>query len=478
MSLFPPNDFLLHSEVARELYFDYAAHQPIIDYHNHLPPQDIASDRRFANLTEAWLEDDHYKWRAMRTLGVPEVFCTGDAPPRDKFMQWAGVVPLTVGNPLYHWTHMELQNPFGIGELLNAESAEAIYDQANECLGRPEYSTRGLMTRRGVEVVCTTDEPFDALEHHRNYTPDEKNAVRLLPTYRIDSLLPDADGGAFNETLGRLEQACDAEIISFPDFMEVLKSRHDYFHQCGCRLSDVGISDFQFEPAPPELAARLFNRIRSGEEVTASDAGRLAACILLELAELNARRGWVQQLHIGAMRNAHSRKSIELGPGRGFDTIGSYNNGRQLRDFLDHLASRDRLAKTILYNLNPADNAVFSTLAGTFNEGDVRGKVQHGAAWWFLDQKQGIEEHLQSVSSLGILSCFVGMLTDSRSFLSFSRHEYFRRILCNFFGDQVEQGLLPRDIAHLGEIVSAISYGNAREYFPFYESTDGDQYVD
>ncbi len=464
--MFINETFLLQSETARELYFDYAEPLPIIDFHNHLPPEDLANNRQFSNITEAWLEDDHYKWRAMRTWGVDESFCTGKASALDKFTQWASVVPYTVGNPLFHWTHMELSNPFGISQLLNSDTADSIYHQTNALLATPEFNTQGLLKQRKVEVVCTTDDPTSSLQYHqlaKTSCPD----LAVLPTFRIDGLLCVDDANQFCNMVSRLEVSANSTIDILADFYDALQQRHEAFHQMGCRLSDIGISDFAFvEPRAAEAEA-AFRKIGQGQPLDVEQQQQLYSAILIFVSQLNARRGWVQQLHIGALRDANRRKVAALGHGRGFDSIGSYNNTLSLRQYLDSLSGRDQLAKTILYNLNPADNEVFSTMASNFNEGDCRGKVQHGAAWWFLDQKQGIEQHLLSVSSLSLLSCFVGMVTDSRSFLSFSRHEYFRRILCNFIGDHVESGLMPKDINLLGDIVNRICYGNAKAFFPF-----------
>lgn len=467
MKTFIDENFLLQSDTAQQLYFNYAADLPIIDYHNHLPAQDVVNNRQFANISEAWLEDDHYKWRAMRAMGINEKFCTGNASAKDKFMQWAEIVPYTIGNPLFHWTHMELQRPFGIHQMLTPQTASTIYQQTNELLAQPNFSSQGLLEQRNVELICTTDDPADSLQHHQNFAQQKHNSLTMLPTFRLDSLLATNNCDLFNNTLNRLSQSCDQVISSYQDFLLVVANRHQHFHNLGCRLSDVGLSHFQFCLAQPAMVEQAFARIRTGQPLSAEQAIALSSDILIFVSGLNADKGWVQQLHIGALRDANSKKVLALGHGKGFDTIGGYNNTLALCNFLDHLACHDRLAKTILYNLNPADNEIFSTMAGTFNEGDIKGKVQHGAAWWFLDQKEGIEKHFRSISSLGLLSCFVGMLTDSRSFLSFSRHEYFRRILCNYLAHDVEQGLLPKDIPLLGEIVSNISYYNAKNYFDF-----------
>ena len=469
MNTFMTENFLLQTDAARTLYFDSARDLPIIDYHNHLPPEDIAADRRFANLTEAWLEDDHYKWRAMRSWGVTEDYCTGGASPEEKFQRWAQVVPHTVGNPLYHWTHLELKRYFGIEGQLNGDSAMSVYRRAGELLQTPEYHVTGLLRQRRVELVCTTDEPDSDLIHHQSHAREDANC-RMLPTLRLDSLIAVENEGVFNSMLDRLAQAADTDIASYADMCTVLDARHAFFHTHGCRLSDVGIGEFLFVEPDYGAVEAAFDRLRGGQSLDAIAVIQLSSAILLYISELNARKGWVQQLHLGALRDANSRKVATLGQGRGFDSIGGWDNTLALRNFLDHLNGRDLLARTVLYNLNPADNAVFSTLAADFNEGDCRGKVQHGAAWWFLDQKEGVEQHLLSVSSLGLLSCFIGMVTDSRSFLSFSRHEYFRRILCNFLGSQIEEGLLPRDFVLLGDVVRRVCYDNAREFLPFFDT--------
>ena len=467
MTSFIDENFLLDSDVSRQLYFNVARDLPIIDFHNHLPPEDVAADRHFANLTEAWLEDDHYKWRAMRSWGVGEVYCTGSAPAEDKFLQWAGVVPHTLGNPLYHWTHMELQQYFGIDTLLDEKSAADVYQTANQLLQQEAYSVRGLLRQSNAKLICTTDEPDSDLAHHERYAASGGDCT-MLPTLRLDSLLAVRDTEDWNQTVESLGAAADIEILCLEDFFRVLEQRHDFFHARGCRLSDVGISEFMFCEPSQALAHKGFAQLRAGDELGSDEAAHLVSSILLHLSRLNARRGWVQQLHLGALRDSNRRKVNELGQGRGFDSIGGWDNTIALGNYLDCLNREGQLAKTILYNLNPADNAIFSVLAGSFNEGDVRGKVQHGAAWWFLDQKQGIEEHLMSVSSLGLLSTFVGMVTDSRSFLSFPRHDYFRRIVCNFLGQQAAQGLLPKDYELLGDVVRRVCYQNAREYLPFF----------
>jgi len=466
---FLTEEFLLQSETARALYFDHAESLPILDFHNHLPPEDIARNRCFANLTEAWLEDDHYKWRAMRTWGIDESFCTGDADPREKFLRWAEVVPYTLGNPLYHWTHMELANPFGIKHSLNLSSASEVYEQASALLQTPEFYVQGLLANRNVEVVCTTDDPTSTLEHHLRSTSIRD--LTVLPTFRVDALLETSDSTRFNEMLERLSRASSKSIGNFDDYCDAIEDRHTYFHDIGCRLSDAGVSSLQF--VEPRDVEKAFTLLRAGKTLDQQQQAVLSTATLLWVSELNARREWVQQFHLGALRDANSRKVEALGQGRGFDSIGGYDNTLALQGLLDRLNREDHLAKTILYNLNPADNEIFTTMAANFNEGDVRGKVQHGAAWWFLDQKHGIESHLMSVSSLGLLSCFVGMLTDSRSFLSFSRHEYFRRILCNFLGAQVESGEMPSDLDLLGDIVRRVCYYNAKDYFPFASQSEG-----
>lgn len=466
MKHFITDDFLLTNETARRLYHEFAAPQPIIDYHNHLPPADIAKDRQFQNLTRAWLEGDHYKWRAMRTLGIDEKYITGEADDEEKFDKWGYTVPFTLRNPLYHWTHLELKNYFGIDELLNAETAEHIYSRCSEKLNTPEFSTRNLLRMMKVEVLCTTDDPADSLEYHQQLKADDFE-IKVLPAFRPDKAYTFSDPEMYNRYLDRLEQAADMNIKGFDDLLEALNQRIEYFHEWGCRLSDHGLERLYLDQAGKKRIDTFFKKIRTGESLDGSEQRSLTSAILLELGRIYHEKGWVQQFHLGALRDTNERMMEKLGPDSGFDSIGDFSQARGLAGFLNELDVTDQLPKTILYNLNPADNELFATMAGNFNDGSVKGKMQYGAAWWFLDQKDGIEKQLTALSNMGLLSCFVGMLTDSRSFLSYPRHEYFRRILCNLIGSDVESGELPQDMEWLGKIVSDICYHNAKKYFDF-----------
>ncbi|WBA42446.1 glucuronate isomerase [Hymenobacter canadensis] len=459
-------DFLLQTPTARTLYHEYAAAMPIIDYHNHLLPDQIAEDRQFDNITQVWLYGDHYKWRAMRTNGVPERYITGDASDWEKFEKWAETVPQTVRNPLYHWTHLELQRYFGITELLNAASARRIYDQCNEKLRTPEYSVRNLLRRMGVETLCTTDDPADSLEHHRALQSSSFE-VSVLPTFRPDKAMAVDDAASYNQYLDKLGEAAAVEIRTFFDLQTALRLRHDYFAALGCRLSDHGLEQMYAADYTESECNEIFLKIRSGEELAAEEVLRFKSAMLVLLAEMDCEKGWTQQFHLGALRNNNARMLRQLGPDTGWDSIGDFSQGRALSKFLNRLDEQDKLTKTILYNLNPADNELMATMIGNFNDGSVAGKVQFGSGWWFLDQKDGMEKQINALSNMGLLSRFVGMLTDSRSFLSYPRHEYFRRVLCNLFGQDVENGELPDDLEGLGGIIRNICYGNAKAYFGF-----------
>lgn len=463
---FLSDDFLLQTETARRLYHDYARQMPIIDYHCHLPPDQIAQDRRFDTMTQIWLYGDHYKWRAMRTNGVPERYCTGEASDWEKFAKWAETVPYTLRNPLYHWTHLELKNPFGITDVLGPATARDIYDQCNEQL--PELSTRNLLTHFDVRVVCTTDDPTDSLEHHRAIA-QSGSAVRILPTFRPDKAMAVDNPAVFRAYVQKLSEVCNREIGSLAEYLDALKSRHDYFGQMGCRLSDHGLEYIDAEPYTESEIQAIFDKLLTGhsESLSPLDAATFRSFMLVQFAEWDHEKGWTQQFHLGALRNNNRRSLRELGPDTGWDSIGDFPQAQSLARFLGGLDDRDRLAKTILYNLNPADNEVMATMIGNFNDGSVRGKVQFGSGWWFLDQKDGMEKQINALSNMGLLSTFVGMLTDSRSFLSYSRHEYFRRILCNLFGNDVENGELPNDVDWIGQVVQDICYRNADRYFNF-----------
>ena len=464
MKDFLDDDFLLDNRIARVLYHEYAAGLPIIDYHNHLPPSDIAGDRRFNNLTEAWLEGDHYKWRAMRANGIDEVFITGDAPPREKFMKWAETVPYTIRNPLYHWTHLELRRYFGHSELLSASNGSFVYDDCSALLQTEAFSCRNLLKKMKVEVVCTTDDPTDSLEHHAAFDDD---SIRLYPAFRPDKVFSIDTPTEFGAYLRALEEKSAIEINSFQTLIEALHRRIDHFHSQGCRLADHGLEQLYPLEASQSTIENIFRRAIEGGAVSRGEKQQFTMAVLYELCQAYHARGWIQQFHLGAIRNNNIRMNERLGADAGCDSIGDFPQGRGLSAFLGMLDKEEKLAKTILYNLNPADNAVFATMAGNFNDGTVPGKIQYGAAWWFLDQKNGIRDHLDVLSDTGLLSRFIGMLTDSRSFLSFPRHEYFRRILCNTLGCEIEKGELPSDIGWIGEIVKRICYSNANEYFSF-----------
>ncbi len=466
MTPFLSDDFLLHSATARQLYHFHAAPQPIIDYHCHLPPDQIAQNRQFENITQIWLYGDHYKWRAMRANGVNERFVTGDASDWEKFEKWAETVPYTVRNPLYHWTHLELRRYFGITELLNKESARRIYDRCNELLQTPEYSVQGLLRKMNVVTVCTTDDPADSLEYHRALAASDFG-TRILPTFRPDkAMTPEAPD--YNQYLDRLGAAAGVGIKTYADLRAALRQRHDFFAARGGRLSDHGLEQLYAADYTEEEVAAIFTKARAGQALSAHEVEQFKSAILIFLAELDWEKGWTQQFHLGALRNNNTRALRQLGPDTGWDSIGDFDQGRALARFLDRLDNQDKLAKTILYNLNPADNDLFAAMTGNFQDGSVAGKMQFGSGWWFLDQKDGMEKQLNALSNMGLLSRFVGMLTDSRSFLSFPRHEYFRRILCNLLGRDVENGELPaEELPWLGELVEKISYGNARDYFGF-----------
>jgi glucuronate isomerase len=465
---FLDENFLLDTPTAERLYHEYAAPQPILDYHCHLSPQAIAANHKFDNLTQIWLSGDHYKWRAMRTQGVPERYCTGDTSDWEKFEMWAQTVPHTLRNPLYHWTHMELKHPFGIANtLLDPTTARDIYERCNAKLGIDTFSTQGLLRQFRVAVVCTTDDPIDDLQAHRQHAQNTRATTRLLPTWRPDKAMMLADVAAWNLWVNKLEVASGMGIASFDELLAALKLRHDAFHLVGCRISDHGIERVFAEPYTDQEIRASFAKARGGSPLSPAEQASFASALLYELALLDHAAKWTQQLHLGAMRNNNSRMMGQLGPDTGFDSIGDFSQARALARFLDRLDATDQLPKTILYNLNPADNEVMATMAGNFQDGSCPGKIQFGAAWWFLDQKEGMERQLGALSALGLLSRFVGMLTDSRSFLSYSRHEYFRRLLCNLLGGDVEKGLLPADLGLLGNLVRDVCFRNARTYFGF-----------
>lgn len=461
MKTFIHPDFLLETQIAKDIYHQYAKDLPIIDFHCHLPPKLIAEDHNFDNIGEIWLESDHYKWRAMRTNGVDEKYCTGNTSYKEKYLKWAETVPYTAGNPLYHWTHLELARYFNIYDLLSPKTAEGIYNKTSEMLKQKEFSVRNLLQKMNVEMVGTTDDPVDSLEYHEQL---QDFPVKVLPTWRPDNLLKTEDPQQFNQYIKKLEKASNQNINDYAQLLKALDQRHAFFDKMGCRASDHGLNRLYYTDEKGTDPEKAFKKLRNGEALTENETEGYRFSIMQELCKLNHKRGWVQQFHLGAMRNNNSRKFEQLGPDTGFDSIGNPQNSYKISRFLDSLDINDQLTKTILYNLNPADNEMFMSMIGNFQDGSVPGKIQYGPAWWFLDHIQGMEKHLADVSTLGLLSRFVGMVTDSRSFLSFPRHEFFRRIACNYIGNQVEKGAIPNNPDILKTMVEGISWRNAHEF--------------
>jgi glucuronate isomerase len=467
MKPFIHDDFLLETETARELYHGTAKDLPIVDYHCHLSPELMAKDHRFRSITEIWLEGDHYKWRAMRTAGVAERFCSGDAPDWEKFEAWARTVPETLGNPLYHWTHMELRRPFGIEERLDPTTARAAFDRANEKLKDDSFTAMGLLKQFRVAVVCSTDDPTDSLEPHAFLAQRSDPDTAVYPTWRPDKAVLVEDGAAWTMWVGRLEKAAQASVGTWDELLAALEKRHGAFHEMGCRASDHGLEKLDAEPWDDATAAKIFDRLRAGRALDAGEARVFRSALLHRLALLDHARGWVQQFHVGALRSNNTRMRKAIGPDTGFDSIADVEQARPLSRFLDGLDQTGQLAKTILYNLNPADNELMATMVGNFQDGVVPGKMQWGSAWWFLDQLDGMEAQIRVLANMGLLSRFVGMLTDSRSFLSYSRHDYFRRLLCDILGHEVRRGRLPDDRKALSALVANVCFYNARDYFGF-----------
>ena len=458
------DNFLLQTQTAQTLYHEHAARMPIFDYHCHLPPEQIADDIQFENITQAWLYGDHYKWRGMRANGVDEKYCTGDASDWEKFEKWAETVPYTLRNPLYHWTHLELRRYFGIEDLLNSKTAKDIYDKSSALLNSPEYSTRNMMRKMNVKAVCTTDDPLDSLEPHQKIAADDFE-IKVLPTWRPDKAMAPENLDAQNAWIDKLAQVTDIEINSYGAYIKAIKKRQAYFHENGCRLSDHGIKR-PFAAAYTETEINdIFLRIRSNQRISQIEIEKFKSAMMIEFGRMDHEKGWTQQFHIGPIRNNNTRMFASIGPDSGFDSMGDFEIALPLSKYLDRLDRDNTLAKTILYNINPKDNEVLATMIGNFQDGSMPGKIQYGSGWWFLDQKDGMEKQIEALSNMGLLSRFVGMLTDSRSFLSYPRHEYFRRILCNILGNDVENGLLPNDMALLGQMVENICFNNAREYF-------------
>lgn len=467
MKPFMDENFLLQTETARRLYHRHAKQQPIIDYHCHLNPAMVADNHRFQTITELWLGGDHYKWRAMRANGIDEHYITGNATDEEKFMKWAETVPYTLRNPLYHWTHLELRTAFGITELLNPTTAARIYETCNELLQQPEFHARGLMKHYNVECVCTTDDPADTLEHHRKIRSD-KFEIKVLPTWRPDKAMAVSDPAEYRSYIEQLSSISNVSINSLQSLYEALRKRQDFFAANGCSLADHGVCRFPWAECSETQAARLFDKVMNGQMLSGQETEELQTAILLELARMNHEKGWVQQFHFGPMRNTNTRMFRTIGPDTGFDTIGDYRSAEAIARFLDALDTENQLTKTILYNLNPADNSVTAALTANFQDGTIPGKIQFGSGWWFNDQIEGMERQMNALSLQGLLSRFVGMLTDSRSFLSYPRHEYFRRVLCNLIGNDVENGLIPEgEMERVCGMVEDICYRNAKNYFCF-----------
>ncbi|WP_299365241.1 glucuronate isomerase [Winogradskyella sp.] len=466
MKTFITDNFLLQNNYAQKLFHDYAKLLSIIDYHNHLIPEELAKNKQFSNITQVWLYGDHYKWRAMRTLGIEEKYITGGGSDKKKFEKWAECVPYTMRNPLYHWTHLELLRYFNIDSLLDSKSSDDIYSETNHLLALNEYSAMGLLQQMNVESVCTTDDPTDSLTAHQELGKAKSN-IKVLPTFRPDKAYNLSNVEQYKSYIKKLESACGLTIEDYDSLLSALLNRIEFFHQNGCRLSDHGLESLVFVENNHLNEGKIFSKALEGEQVNPEEGEFFRFKLLTFLCRAYCDHGWVQQFHLGGLRNTNHRMLSKLGPDTGFDSIGDFSQAEMMARFFDHLESTNQLAKTIVYNLNPADNEVFATMTGNFNGGSIKGKVQFGSAWWFLDQKDGIEKQLNTLSNLGLLSCFVGMLTDSRSLLSFPRHEYFRRILCNLIGEDVKNGLLPWDEKWLGKLVGDICYYNAKNYFDF-----------
>jgi len=468
MKNFMNEHFLLETQMAQHLYHNHAAQMPIIDYHCHLVPKMVADDHQFSSLTEIWLSGDHYKWRAMRTNGINERFITGkDTSDWEKFEKWAETVPYAMRNPLYHWTHLELKTAFGIDKILCPQTAKEIYDECNEKLAQPEFTARGLMRRYKVEVVCTTDDPIDTLSYHIG-TRASGFEIKMLPTWRPDKAMAVESPVNFRTYIDTLSEVSGMAIASFDDMVEALRKRHLFFEEQGCKLSDHGIEEFYTEDYTDSEIKAIFKKVYGGTPLTQDEILKFKSAMLIVFGEMDAEAGWTQQFHYGVLRNNNSRMFRLIGPDTGFDSIGEFNTAKAMAKYFDKLNSAGKLTKTILYNLNPNANEMIATMIGNFQDGTVAGKMQFGSGWWFLDQKDGMEKQMNALSVLGLLSRFVGMLTDSRSFLSYPRHEYFRRTLCNLLGNDIENGLLPAsELDFIGQMVEDICYNNAKKFFEF-----------
>jgi glucuronate isomerase len=459
------DDFLLHTNAAKTLYVDYAKNQPIFDYHSHLSAKDIAEDRQFDNLTQIWLTGDHYKYRAMRANGIDEHFITGNASDFDKFYKWAATVPYTLRNSLYHWTHLELKRYFDIEEVLNTDTAASIYAKVGDLLQQKDYSVQNLLRKMNVCFIGTTDDPIDDLQYHQKLQ-EQGFEIQVLPSFRPDKALQLTNEG-FLEWIAQLEQVVGYAITSYESLVKALHERHTFFHEVGCRISDHGLSTLYFEKTTSNEVSKIFKKAMQGEHLSKKEIRKYQSALLIALAEMNHSKGWVQQFHIGAIRNTNQMMWQSIGADQGFDSIGDFSFAPALSGFFGALSATKSLAKTIVYNLNPKDSEMMATMLGNFNDDGQIGKMQYGAAWWFLDQKKGIENQIDVLSNYGLLSHFVGMVTDSRSFLSFPRHEYFRRILCNLLGEEMEKKELPMDFTMVGALVSSICYHNAARYFNY-----------
>ncbi len=468
MSTFITENFLLSNATAVKLFHQYAEQQPIIDYHNHLPPQEIAEDTRWNNISQIWLNGDHYKWRAMRANGIDEKYITGNAADKEKFLAWARTVPKTLRNPLYHWTHMELKNSFGITDVvLDGSTAESVWERTSARIASKDFSCRALLKNSNVQVLCTTDDPTDSLQYHRSIAASQFT-VQVLPTFRPDKAMAVEQPETFKAWVKKLGEVTNTELGKYSDFIGAIRQRYQYFHDAGCRLSDHGIETAYAEEYTDSEIATIFANALAGIPLSPLEIRQFKSAMLFEFGCMGSEKGWTQQYHIGPIRNVNARMFKTLGPDTGFDTIGDAEIAKPLAKLLSRLDENNNLAKTIIYNLNPRDNDMFAAMIGCFQDGSSAGKIQYGSAWWFLDQKDGIEKQINSLSNMGLLSQFVGMLTDSRSFLSYSRHEYFRRILCNMLGNDIEQGTLPNDIDLIGGMVTDICYANAKKYFGFH----------
>jgi glucuronate isomerase len=461
------DDFLLDSNIAEQLYNEWAKDMPIIDYHNHLPPAQVALNHEFSDIAEAWLAGDHYKWRAMRANGIDESLCTGNAPGREKFQAWAETVPKLLRNQLYPWTHLELKRIFGIDGLLSGDTAESVWNTCTNLLATPEFSAPGLLAQSNVKVICTTDDPTDSLEHHIAFNGDNYSGLQMFPAWRPDKGMAIEKPRVFNDWLDKLGEVADIEIRNLDSYFDALRRRHDFFHAQGCRLSDHGLDTFYAESYTDAEISMIFDELRMSVAVNEESIRKFKSAMLYEFGVMDAEKNWTQQYHVGAIRNVNSRMFDSIGPDTGYDCIGDGTYAEPMVRLFDRLNSEDKLARTIVYNINPRDNDLLVSILGAFQDGVTPGKMQHGSGWWFMDQKDGMEQQIDSLSQNGLLSRFVGMLTDSRSFLSFPRHEYFRRILCNMLANDMNKGLIPKDMGLVGGLIQDVCYNNAVDYFGF-----------